>query len=137
MMRSQAKAARYGVVRNYGLVADASPTRLVQIMFEHILSNLTTAQLCMERIRGNLPWTEVKAKGEAMRRAVRLLSQLDASLDMEKGGKISENLRNLYGYMLNRLTQANVLNDAAGVAEVIKLVETIKRGWDQIVKDGR
>jgi len=39
--------------------------------------------------------------------------------------------------MLNRLTMANVTNDAAIVAEVAQLVRKIKSGWDQIVTDAR
>jgi len=138
MMYSQSKAAaQYRSVRNHGLVAEASPTRLVQIMYEQILAHLATAQGCMGRIQGNLPLAEVRAKCAAMSKALRLLSQLDATLNMEKGGQVAANLRNLYGYMMNRLTQANVVNDPALVAEVATLVTTIKRGWDQIVADGR
>jgi flagellar protein FliS len=137
MMYAQSKAAAYRAVRSHGLVADASPARLVQIMFEQILSHLATAQGCMERIRGNLPLNEVRTKCAAMTKALRLIAQLDATLNMEKGGQIAANLRNLYRYMLNRLTQANVINDPAIVAEVARLVATIKTGWDGIVKEGR
>jgi flagellar protein FliS len=138
MMYSQSKAAaQYRVVRSHGLVADASPTRLVQIMYEHILAHLATAKGCMGRIQGNLPLPEVRAKCAAMSKALRLLAQLDATLNMEKGGQVAANLRNLYVYMMNRLTQANVVNDPALVAEVVTLVTTIKRGWDQIVAEGR
>jgi flagellar secretion chaperone FliS len=137
MMHAQNKAAAYRTVRNHGLVADASPARLVQIMFEQILSHLATAQGCMGRIQGNLPLNEVRTKCAAMTKALRLIAQLDATLNMEKGGPIAANLRDLYRYMLNRLTQANVVNDAATVAEVARLVGTIKSGWDGIVKDGR
>jgi flagellar protein FliS len=104
-------------------------------MFEHILSNLATAQGSMGRIKDNLPLNEVRTKCTAMNKALRLIAQLDATLNMEQGGKIADNLRNLYRYMLNRLTQANVLNDATIVAEVARLVGTIKTGWDGIVKD--
>jgi flagellar protein FliS len=137
MMYSQNKAAAYRAVRSHGLVADASPTRLVQIMYEQILSNLATAQGCMGRIQGNLPLNEVRAKCAAMTKALRLIAQLDGTLNMEQGGQVAENLRNLYLYMMNRLTQANVINDAAMVAEVARLVGTVKAGWDGIVKDGR
>lgn len=136
-MYSQNKAAAYRAVRSHGLVADASPARLVQIMYEQILSELAIAQGCMGRIQGNLPLKEVVTKGKAMSKAVRLIGHLDATLDMERGGKISENLRNLYLYMLMRLTMANVHNDAAIVSEVASLVRTIKQGWDQIVAEGR
>jgi len=109
----------------------------VQIMFEHILSNLATAQGCMGRISGNLPLHEVTVKCKAMSKAVRLIGQLDSTLDMEKGGQISANLHNLYLYMLNRLTTANAENNAQVVVEVSNLVRTIKTGWDPLVKDGR
>ena len=137
MMYSQNGAAQYRAVRSHGLVADASPTRLVQIMFEHIQSNLATAQGCMDRIKDNLPLNEVMAKGKAVGKAVRLIGQLNGTLDMERGGQISENLHNLYLYMLGRLTTANVNNDAVLVGEVANLVRTIKNGWDQIVTDRR
>ncbi len=55
MMYSQNGAAQYRAVRSHGLVAGASPSRLVQIMYEHILSNLATSQGCMERIKGICP----------------------------------------------------------------------------------
>ena len=136
-MYSQNRAAQYHAVRSHGQVADASPARLVQVMFEHILSNLAIAQGCMERIRDNVPYADVVAKGKAMGKAVRLIGQLDASLNMEQGGQIAENLHNLYLYMLGRLTTANLHNDAQIVIEVSNLVRKIKTGWDQIVKDGR
>jgi flagellar secretion chaperone FliS len=138
MMYSQNNgAAQYRSVRSHGLVADASPARLVQVMFEHILSHLATAQGCIERIKHNLPLADVVAKGVAIGKAVRLIGQLNGSLNMEQGGQVAGNLRNLYLYMLDRLTQANVTNDARIVAEVAALVRKIKSGWDQLVKDGR
>jgi flagellar protein FliS len=137
MMYSQNRAAQYHAVRSHGQVADASPTRLVQIMFEHILSQLATAQGCMGRIKDNLPLRDVIAKGKAIGKAVRLIGQLDATLDMERGGQIAANLHNLYLYMLERLTAANAGNDEQIVIEVAALVRKIKSGWDQIVTDGR
>jgi len=136
MMYSQSKgAAQYGAVRSRGQITDASPTRLVQVMFEHILANLATAQGCMQRIKGNMPVHDVIAKGKAIGKALRLIGQLDATLDMQRGGEIAANLRNLYQYMLGRLTAANIENDAQIVAEVADLVRKIKTGWDQVVKD--
>jgi flagellar protein FliS len=136
-MYSRNAARQYHTVHSHGQVAGASPARLVQVMFEHILTNLATAQGCMERIRNNLPYNDVVEKCRAMGKAVRLIGQLDATLDMEKGGQISANLHNLYLYMLGRLTTANANNDAEIVREVTNLVATVKKGWDQIVKDGR
>jgi flagellar secretion chaperone FliS len=137
MMQSRNRAAEYGLVRSHGVVADASPTRLVQLMFEHILSQLATALGCMERIKNDVPLSEVKIKLAAMRKAIQLIGQLNVSLDMERGENIAQDLRALYEYMLVRLTVANATNDTRMVAEVINLVREIKTGWDGIVTDAR
>ncbi len=133
MMYSQNKAAQYRSVNSHGLVADASPTRLVQVSLESILAHLATAKGCMGRIHNNVPLADVVTKGNAMGKAVRLVSHLNDSLDLDKGGEVAANLRNLYLYMLERLTLANITNDAGIVTEVSELVRKVKSGWDQIV----
>jgi flagellar secretion chaperone FliS len=137
MMHSHKGAAQYRAVRTHGLVADASPTRLVQIMFEQILSQLAVAHGCMERIKDNLPLSDTVAKCAAMSKATRLIGQLNATLDMERGGQVAERLGALYEYMLPRLTLANAANDTRIVAEIASLVREIKIGWDGIVTDAR
>jgi flagellar secretion chaperone FliS len=137
MMHSHKGAAQYRAVRSHGLVADASPTRLVQIVFEQILLQLATAEGSMRRIQDNKPLSEIVAKCAAMAKAIRLIGQLNGTLDMERGAQVAERLRALYEYMLLRLTQANVTNDSGIVAEVSNLVREIKIGWDGIVTDAR
>jgi flagellar protein FliS len=133
-MYSQRATAQYRSVRSHGLVADASPTRLVQIMLEHILANLATVQGCMGRIKDNMPLNEVVTKGNALNKAIRLIDQLNVTLDMERGREIAQNLRALYTYMLDRLTIANVNNDGGMVGEVATLIQTIKVAWDKVVE---
>jgi len=133
-MYAQRGAAQYRSVRSHGLVAEASPARLVQIMFEQILEHLAIAQGCMARIANDMPLNDVITKGKSLGKAIRLIDQLNSTLDMERGQKIAENLRALYVYMLARLTLANVTNDANIVAEVAALIQKVKTGWDQIVE---
>ncbi len=136
-MMQQRGAAQYRSVSNHGLVADASPARLVQIMYEEVLTQLAIAQGCMERIRDNLPLQEVVTKGKAMGKAIRLINQLNVTLDMERGAEIAANLRALYVYMLARLTLANATNDGTIVGEAMVLVRKIKSGWDAVVTEKR
>jgi flagellar protein FliS len=133
-MNHQRGAAQYRSVSNHGLVTDASPA---QIMYEEVLTQLAIAQGCMQRIRDNLPLNDVVSKGKAMSKAIRLLNQLNVTLDMERGAEIAANLRSLYVYMMARLTLANASNDAAIVGEAIALVRKIKSGWDGIVTETR
>jgi flagellar protein FliS len=133
-MYAQRGAAQYRSVRSHGLVAEASPARLVQIMFEQILEHLAIAQGCMLRIDNNMPLNEVITKGKSLGKAIRLIDQLNNTLDMERGQKIAGNLRALYVYMLARLTLANVTNDSKIASEAASLILTLKTGWDQIVE---
>jgi flagellar protein FliS len=133
----QSQAAQYRAVRSHGLVADASPTRLVQIMFEQILAQLAAARGAMGRITDNRPVNEVVTKGNAIAKTLALIGQLNGTLNMEGGGQVAENLRALYEYMMNRLTLANATNDQSLVAEVAGLISMVKSGWDQIVTDAR
>lgn len=136
-MYGQNRVAQYRAVRSHGLVADASPTRLVQIMFEQILAQLATARGAMARIQDNRPVNEVVAKGNAIAKSLGLIGQLNSTLNMERGGQVAQNLRALYEYMMNRLALANATNDQSVVAEVAGLVAKIKSGWDQIVTDSQ
>jgi flagellar protein FliS len=72
-----------------------------------------------------------------MGKAIRLINQLNSTLDMERGQAVAANLHSLYIYMLARLTQANAINDSHIVAEISALVRKVKSGWDQIVTDKR
>jgi len=132
-MSYQNKAGQYRAMNRHGLVAAATPERLIQISLEGILTHLATAQGCMARIRDNLPLADVVTKGQTIGKAVRLIGHLNDSLDMERGGEVAANLRNLYLYMLTRLTEANMSNNPQLVGEVADLLRRIKGGWDHVV----
>lgn len=137
MSYTQNGAARYRTVNAQGLVAEASPARLVQIAFDNVLAHLAIAQGCMRRIQNDLPLADVIAKGNAIGKAVLLIGHLNERLDLERGGEVATNLRLLYTYMLERLTVANATNDADLVVEIAGLVREIKSGWDRLVAEGR
>lgn len=136
MSYSQNGAARYRTLNAEGLVAEASPAKLVQIAFDNVLAHLAVAQGCMRRIENNLPLADVIAKGHAISKAVLLIGHLNERLDLERGGEVAANLRLLYSYMLERLTAANASNDADLVVEIAGLVREIKSGWDRLVAEG-
>lgn len=105
-------------------VSNASPHRLIQMLFEGALGRLAAAQGAMSR-------GDVAAKGELLGRAMSIIAGLRSSLDMS-AGEISENLDRLYEYMNFRLLEASAQNDLDKVAEVIQLLKTLKSGWDEI-----
>lgn len=107
-------------------VMGASPHQLIVLLFDSLQQALNAARQAMQS-------NEAEAKGKQITRAVRLLEEgLKAGLDMERGGEVARNLRALYDYCTQRLTHANLHNDAAAIEEVQRLIAPVAEAWKQI-----
>jgi flagellar protein FliS len=73
-----------------------------------------------------------EAKGHYINKAQDIIDELNAVLDIEVGGEIATNLRKLYCFMYNHLSQANTKSDPKMVRDVIKLMEELNQGWKAI-----
>jgi flagellar protein FliS len=83
--------------------------------------------------RGAIGRADIAAKGRAISKAVRLIEEgLLAPLDLVAGGPLAANLSDLYQYLVQRLTLANLKSDDAVLAECARLVEVLREGWDGI-----
>jgi len=51
---------------------------------------------------------------------------------MDAGGEIATNLRKLYCFMSNRLSEANIKRDPQMIRDVIKLMEELNQAWKAI-----
>ncbi len=71
-------------------------------------------------------------KGQYINRAQDIIDELNAVLDMEAGGEISQNLRKLYHFMGRHLNQANAKRDPQMIQEVINLLEELNQSWKVI-----
>lgn len=122
-MHNSAALAQYQDVAVDCRVAGSSPHSLVSMLFDGILKNLAIANGAIDR-------GDVAEKGSKISAAIRIIDSLRASLDLEKGGDLAENLRALYDYMERRLAEANMENDKTILREVTSLVDSLKSGWD-------
>lgn len=125
-MSMQASGLRqYQEVRAAGGTADASPHRLIQLLFEGLLE-------CLAAAHGHIERGEPAARGEAIGKAIAILGGLREALDFERGGELAANLEELYAYCERRLVEASRDNDRARLDEVAGLMRQIKEGWDAI-----
>ncbi|MEI8170808.1 MAG: flagellar export chaperone FliS [Rhodoferax sp.] len=123
---SSRSASAYQRISVETAVSQASPHQLVTMLLDGLLQNVVAA-------RGALKRGEVATKGEKINRAVRIIDEgLKPALDLAKGGDIAANLNGLYGYCSLRLTEANLRNDDAALADVIRVIEPVAEGWKQI-----
>jgi flagellar protein FliS len=124
-----ARNQRATLYAKVGLETDvqaASPHRLVAMLFDGVFDAMSQATQAIQA--GN-----VELKGRSLSRAVRILDEgLRAGLDMSAGGRLASDLRELYGYVCMRLTQANLHSDLAAIEECQRLLSPVREAWAAI-----
>jgi flagellar protein FliS len=106
-------------------VQAASPHRLVAMLFDGVFDAMAQATQAIQA--GN-----IELKGRALGRAVRILDEgLRAGLDLS-AGQLASDLRDLYGYVCTRLTQANLRSDIAAIEECQRLLGPVREAWSAI-----
>ena len=106
-------------------VAEASPHGLIQLLMQGGLERLAQARGAIER-------GQMAERGELISKAIGIVGGLREALNAEAGGELALNLDSLYGYMTERLLEANRNGDAAILDEVSGLLREVKSGWDAI-----
>ena len=106
-------------------VSTQSKGRLIVMLYDGAIKFMRLAILEMEK-------KNYEAKGRYINKALDIINELNVVLDMDAGGEIATNLRKLYIFMNNRLSQANIKCDPELVRDVIKLMEELNRGWKAI-----
>jgi flagellar protein FliS len=107
-------------------IEGATPHKLVSLLYQSVASEIAAA-------RGAIARTDIAEKGRAISHAVRVIEEgLIAPLDVVGGGALAVNLRDLYQYLVHRMTVANLKSDDAVLAECARLVEVLREGWDGI-----
>jgi len=110
------------------VLATTDRVQIILMLYEGILNHIKIAKQKVER-------GDVLTKGTHLSKATLIVTELSNILDMEKGGEISQNLRSLYTYVVQRLIYANLNNDLTALEEAEKVVGTIKDGWKEMMKE--
>ena len=71
--------------------------------------------------------------GKSLSKAIGILGELRASLDHAAGGEIAGNLDRLYEFALDQLSKSNLTRNPEGIANTLKVLRTLKEGWDGII----
>jgi len=107
-------------------VRGADPHRLIVLLFDGAESALRQAQM-------HLATNNIEGKSESLTKAIEIiLDGLSASLNLEEGGELANNLRALYNYMVSRLIHANIHKDATAISEVQTLLGEISGAWREM-----
>lgn len=125
MQSASAAARQYQQLDTQSSIEAATPHRLIQLMMERALAKIGIA-------RGHLQRGEVGEKGSNIGDAISIINGLQASLNHKADETMSANFDALYAYMMRRLLEANLRDDAEILDEVSGLLQELKEAWDAI-----
>jgi flagellar protein FliS len=104
-------------------ILSADPMELVSLLYQAAISEVREA-------RRHLQAKNIRARSKCITKAHDILVELTIALDRKRGGQIAENLRQLYDYMMRRITEANFKQIDEPLAETLGLLTTLQEGWD-------
>jgi flagellar protein FliS len=75
---------------------------------------------------------DLRTRGRSISKALAVISELQNTLDLERGGAVADELDNLYTYINSRLLDVTLKQDVAACDEVQKLLGPLRDAWSQI-----
>lgn len=124
-MNYQVAAASYHQVKTHSGIEDASPHKLVEMLFDGALERISQA-------KGAMTHNNVELKGRKINGAINIVNGLRENLDHDNSVEIAANLDNLYEYITRILSEAHMKNDIKLLDEANTLLSDISSAWKQI-----
>lgn len=106
-------------------VLGASPAQLVVMLYDGALRFTQAGRVAMRA-------KDLPRQNEALQRAQKIVVELFSTLDHEKGGEIASNLASLYGFVLDKLMEANVYDRESALDEAERPIRELRDAWAQI-----
>lgn len=105
--------------------ASADPHKLVLMLIDGFLDELA-------RVEGHLQAGNFERKAVSINKCIEILSGLDASLDREQGGKVADDIHQLYDFCGRQLFKVSVSKNSAELGVIYKVMNDLKEGWQAL-----
>ncbi|MFA5480245.1 MAG: flagellar export chaperone FliS [Candidatus Muiribacteriota bacterium] len=109
-------------------IKTASPGKLLLMLYDGALRFLNIAKKALEEEPRDIE----KAHNNIIK-IQNIITELTVTLDMEKGGEISVNLKDLYVWVKNQLILANSKKEVSYLVEVEHIISELRDAWKQVV----
>lgn len=106
-------------------VQSSSPVELVVLLYDGAITQLSAARAAGDR-------NDAPARSTGISRALAIVAELQATLNLQEGGEIASSLDNLYVFVTGRLVDAMVGNDSAALDEAVRVLKPLRDGWAQM-----
>lgn len=114
-------------------ISTASQGRLVVLLYEGAVKQLAMATSYFEA-DNSMKAGNIEAFGKAISKARSIITELQVSLDLEKGGEIAKNLMSLYIFFNEELMSASIARDKAKIESVHKMMKDLLGSWKSIAE---
>jgi flagellar secretion chaperone FliS len=110
-------------------IETASPEQLTLMCYDGALRFMRKAQRACEE-------GDLARLNEWTGRAQAVLNELNVTLNMEAGGEIAANLRDIYLFVNRHMSQASIQRDTAAIGQCMELVAGLRDSWAQAMNLG-
>ena len=110
-------------------ISTASSVQVVVLLYDGAISSMKLAQESIVTLNFH-------DKARFLDRALRVVGELSASLNMEEGGVIAKDLQRLYEYIQFEVTQANLKNEPGLLEGPIRCMRAIRESWQELAIQG-
>ena len=111
-------------------IRTASQGHLVVLLYEGAVRQLAAAAALFDSA-DTVKARDIEKFNNCLQKAQAIITELQVSLDMEKGGEIAKNLMSLYIYFNNELMSANINRDKKKVDFVLSMMTELSDAWRQ------
>ena len=108
-------------------VMTASKEQILLMLYEGAIKFTKIAILAMEEKR-------IAERGTNILRAYDIIMELHTTLDHKVGGELAKQLEDLYLFMMDQYTKANIKSDVEPLKSNIKILENLYDGWKQAIE---
>jgi flagellar protein FliS len=108
-------------------VQSASREKLLLMLYEGAIRFLKKAIKAVEE-------KDIAERGINIGKAYDIFMELSNTLDHKSGGEIAKNLEQLYMFITDQLTQANIKGSLEPLQSCLKITETLYSGWVEAVE---
>lgn len=113
-----------------GLAGTESPVQLVVLLYEQAAKDIREA---LKALRAG----DIERRTFEIDHALLVIGQLHATLDMERGGEVAQNLARFYTLVRSRLLQAQIQSSAEILEEQINLLLSLREAWQEVERRSR
>ena len=108
-------------------IETASPEQLTLMCYDGALKFMRRALRACEQ-------QDLARLSEWTGRAQAVINELNVTLNMEAGGEIASNLRDIYLFVNRHLAQGVMRRDTAPILESMGLIESLRDSWAEAMK---